>query len=61
MPRVELGGMLHEIEDCPDCNRTVLVNSTPVTGFIARCGKRLLNLSECRDQSCKEERDGEEE
>jgi hypothetical protein len=60
MPRIEIAGELREIEDCPHCKRTVLVKSLPATGFIAECGRRLINLKECQNYFCpsEEERHG---
>lgn len=49
MPRIEIGRdpvELIEIIDCAVCGRTVLKESRPATGFIAPCGRRLINLAE---------------
>lgn len=52
MPRIEIDERLHEIEDCPHCGRTLLVESGAACGFIAPCGRRLLNLQECGIRPC---------
>jgi hypothetical protein len=47
MPKVEIDGELSEVIDCPICGRTVLETGRAATGFIAPCGRRLINLAEC--------------
>lgn len=52
MPRIQVGETLLEVVDCPDCGRTVLVENEPATGWFAKCGRRLINLSECGTVEC---------
>lgn len=52
MPRIQLHGELHEIEDCPICGVTVFMTVDARLGFLAECGRRLPNLLECRKGSC---------
>jgi hypothetical protein len=47
MPKIEIAGVLLEVIDCPICKRTVLKENRGATGFIAPCGRRLVNISEC--------------
>jgi hypothetical protein len=47
MPRIEISGELVAIADCPVCDRTVLCENRLAAGFVAPCGRRLINLSEC--------------
>lgn len=35
------------VETCSTCGRMVLMVNQPATGFIAPCGRRMVNLSEC--------------
>lgn len=35
------------VVSCPKCGRSVLEVNQPATGWIATCGRRLTNLSEC--------------
>ncbi len=60
MPRIELDHELVEIEDCPECGRTVLCKSRAATGFLGTCGRRLLNLGELRQGSCEAARSAHE-
>lgn len=55
MPRIEVDERLCEIEDCPHCGRTVLVENIAATGWIAACGRRLINLKECGTKRCPNE------
>ena len=52
MPRIELDDELVEIIDCPECARTVLFENRSATGFIAPCGRRLINIKECGTAIC---------
>lgn len=52
--KMQLGETLYEIEECPHCKRTVLAKNVPATGFIAKCGRRLVNLAECGKARCPE-------
>ena len=47
VPKIEISGKLFPVEDCPVCDRTVAAKFAIGVGFIAPCGRRLLNLSEC--------------
>lgn len=55
MPKIEIDGKLVDVIDCRKCARTVMVNGPPASGWIASCGQRLVNLSECgqADNLCK--------
>lgn len=52
MPRIQLDDELYEVIDCPDCGRTVLFKGKAATGFIAPCGRRLVNVKECGMAIC---------
>jgi hypothetical protein len=39
-------------QPCPECARTVLVEKQPATGFIAKCGRRLTDIDQCRAEGC---------
>ena len=52
MPRIEIGCNLHEVQDCPRCGRTVFVTGVPAVGFLATCGRRLVNYKECSAAQC---------
>lgn len=43
-------------EPCPDCGRKIMKRPEPATGFIAKCGRRLVDITECRadGKSCPE-------
>ena len=57
MPKIEVNGELIPVEVCPVCDRTVGAKFATGSGFIAPCGRRLMNLSECgtREGICKRE------
>lgn len=56
MPRIQTSDGTFEIEDCKQCNRTVFKREEGVLlagmGFIANCGRRLVNLNDCRMEPC---------
>ena len=52
MPRIQIGEDLIEVIDCPSCGRTVLAENRPATGWLTNCGRRLVNLAECRLEDC---------
>ncbi len=52
MPKVQMGEDLHEVIDCPQCGRTVMETGQAACGFIAKCGRRLVNIAECGTAEC---------
>lgn len=44
---VDFGSETLSLVECPHCGVTVLEQSRPATGFLAPCGRRLMNLSQC--------------
>lgn len=55
MPRIQFSGHtqeLHEIADCEHCGRTIYCDGKTGFGYIAKCGRRLVNLAEFRNEGC---------
>lgn len=42
---------------CPDCGRWVMIENIAATGFIAKCGRRLINISEVGGNGCERDND----
>lgn len=52
MPKIEIGDELFEVIDCPQCGRTVMETGKAACGFVANCGRRLVNIKECGTATC---------
>lgn len=49
--RVEGGVIPIASESCPDCARKIMKRPEPATGFLAKCGRRLVDINECSANS----------
>jgi hypothetical protein len=63
MPRIQFSAHtdeLYELEDCPLCGRTVFLKSEAGLGYVAACGRRLVNIKECLMRPCVDEQEAKD-